>query len=93
MIEVCIINSSLNIGAMLLMIFYITKLHLVSNFKITETVLYFILAMMCALRITTDLQYINNPVEENYIVLFPLVRNYLVVWVLYKFYQYQNNKK
>lgn len=76
---------------MLLMIFYITKLHLVSNFKTIETFLYFVLAMMCALRITTDLQYLNNPVEENYIVLFPLIRNYLIVWVMYKFYKYQKN--
>jgi predicted tellurium resistance membrane protein TerC len=92
MIEICIINSTLNIIAMLLMIFYITKLHLVSNFKTIETVLYYILAMMCALRITTDLQYLHNPVKENYIILFPLIRNYIVVWVFWKFYKYQKNK-
>ena len=87
--EVCFINSAFNIGAMVLMIFYITKLHLVSNFKTIDTILYFVLAMMCALRITTDLQFMFNPVEENYIVLFPLVRNYLIVWALYKFYKSQ----
>jgi len=87
MIEICLVNSTLNIGAMVLLIYYITKIHLASEFNKMDTFLYFLLAMMCALRITTDIQYLYNPVKENYIVLFPLVRNYLFVWFAMKFYK------
>ncbi len=92
MIEICLVNSSFNIIAMILMILYVIKLHLASEFKLIETILYFILAMMCALRVTTDLEYLYKPIKEEYVVLFPLIRNYLILWVLHNYYNLKIKK-
>jgi hypothetical protein len=85
--EICYINSSLNIIAMILIVYYSVLIYIQSNFNKMDAIIYFIIVMTCSLRIGTEIHLIENPTNDTIEVFVPLIRNFAFGYVFYKLFK------